>query len=187
MNVIQDLGGAPAAAPQAASLPSLDSNAPAIPSGPLKVLRGVANGQIPGVVVPKGSPEIASDLTPDDLSGMGVGFYIPQSTDYVGVLFNPEQISEGMLQKMDKAGKLSELPSIDSMLGESPAAEPVTPEEGAAPSGMGAVPIMPRPSMSADAQGELANDRLQNLTTEPSKRKLPGAGTVLNGLMNRAI
>ncbi len=198
MNILNDLGAAPAAneTPGASpELPALDAKAPPVPDGPLKVLRGVSSGQIPGVVVPKGTPEIASGLKPEDLHQFGVDLYIPKSGDYVGVLFNPQHISEKMLQGMDKAGKLGELPSIDKLLGsdsgDSGASADAGPTPSAdsdlGPSGMAPVQILPRSGLSSDAQGSLENSRLKALTTEPSKRTIPGAGSVLNGLVNRAI
>lgn len=193
MNVLKDFGGASAGTPAStAEIPALDSKAPPIPDGPLKVLRGVASGQIPGVAVPKGTQEIASGLQPEDLQDFGVGFYIPKSDDYVAVLFNPEQISEKMLQNMDKAGQLSQLPSIDKLLGgasgeSETVSAPPSSDEDTGPSGMAPVQILPRPGLSSSAQSSLANDRLKNLATEPSKRTIPGAGSVLNGLINRAV
>jgi hypothetical protein len=154
---------------------------------PLLVLRAIASGQIPGVTVPSDAPSIPSDLTPDDIAGAGVGLYKPQSEGFAVVLFNESKVALPDLQRMDAAGTLAEaLPSITSFLAP-PApgddAGPVAAAEDAAK-----VPVMPRPGMSGDAQRQVADARMDNLTpVEPSKRAIPGGGTILNGLLKRAV
>lgn len=206
MNAISDLIGsasgttptAPAAAAPTASDASPGS--PSIPPQALNVIRGLASGQVPGTYIPSDAPKIETGLSPGDLLKAGVGLYKPKTTGLVAVAYSPKQVSEKMLQKMDADGTLTKnFPSITDLLKgteEAPGgavadltgADGSTPPSGAsgATEQPASVPVMPRPTFGADAQATAANARIQALSPEPSKRKIPGGGSVLNGLVARA-
>jgi len=193
-NVIEDLAGAPVAPvaePAASGVPAVDAPALDIPEAPLRVLRGIKNGQLPGATIPEGAPPGKSGLTPDGLQAMGVNIYKPHSKGLAGVAYAPEHISEKEVAHLDKAGKLSDVfPDIMKLLGDqAPAAEGSgAPAEaaGASPTPPTSVPVLPRPTFGSDAQARITGDRVNAIQgVEPSKRPLAGAGKVLNGLFAR--
>lgn len=203
-NVISDLTGPAEAAPAPAvdaapEIPALavDGAGPKVPEQALRVIRGIGAGQIPGALVLKGQPGIESGITAPMLNEMGVGLYRPKDPTLLAVAFSPKQVSVKMLQGMDAAGKLKDsFPTMTSLLqgpGGDAGGAPMAPgaEEGATgpapePTPPATSQVMPKPTFGSDAQAQAANERLNNLTSEPSKRKIPGAGAVLNGLVTRA-
>jgi hypothetical protein len=185
-NILDGLGVAPQGG-QGETEAVDTANAPEIPRKPMLILRAIASGQLPGVVVPSNTPPIKNNLTPEDIAAMGVGMYRPQSEGLALVLFNSEQAPVETLQSMDQAGKLAEaFPSITEFLGSAGSAEaaqaPEQPQDEPMPE---RVPIMPPASGVAP---QAAQARLKALQpTAPSKRPVPGGGQVLNGLMQRPI
>lgn len=183
-NVLDGLGVTPAAD----NATDTGATPPAEPDAtykPLLVLRAISAGQIPGVAIPSNAPKITSDLTPDDITGAGVGIYRPHTSDLAAILFNQEQVPVKTLENMDKAGKLSEaFPSIMTFLG-----GPGTPKADADSStGPAPVPVMPAPTFGARASTKVATARVNALGgTAPSDRIRPGGGTVLNGLLQRPV
>jgi hypothetical protein len=168
--------------------------------GPLAVLKAVATGQLPGVLVPHDAPKIKSTLTPQDITDVGVQMYKPVTKGLAVVLFNPKLVPASTLQVLDKKGKLgSAFPSITTLLGKAksgasstddqtaePTASPNPPDPanpvGSTPPGnvnsaindlnlTGSpapqppqrVPVLPRPTFSADTQKRVGNVRAKNM------------------------
>ena len=83
----------------------------------LGVLKAVATGQMPGVLVPDSAPKINSPLTAADLTTLGLGLYRPHTKGLVGVVFNPKQVPLATLQTLDKKGRLEKaFPPITKFL-----------------------------------------------------------------------
>jgi hypothetical protein len=147
------------------------------------VLRAIKAGQLPGVAVPKDAPSIPSDLTPDDITDACVGIYRPATEGLALVLFNQQSVTLEQIKQLDQAGTLSDsFPSITDFLdGATGAGEPEPETNSTAP-----VHILPQPSGGGS---DLADARIKKLagTTQPSKHALPGAGQILNGLLQRPI
>ena len=196
-NVIEDLAGAPVApvaevAPS--GVPAVDETPLDIPEAPLRVLRGIKSGQLPGATIPENAPPGKSGLTPDGLQAMGVNIYKPHSKGLAGVAYAPEHISEKEVAHLDKAGKLSDVfPDIMKLLGDQAPTgvqnnegDVAAPDAGASPTPPTTVPVLPRPTFGSDAQARITGDRVNAIQgVEPSKRPLAGAGKVLNGLFAR--
>lgn len=204
-NVIADLTGAEAPvaniAPAGAPIPALEDKPalPDVPEAPLRVLRGIKNGQIPGAVIPEGAPPGKSGLTPEGLVELGIDVYRPKTKGLAGVVFAPEHLSLKEVQHLDAKGKLQDVfPNIMSLLGEgapngstgadNETVDSVSPSsQGTAPTPPQTVPVLPRPTFGSDAQARATSERVNAIQGEvPSKRPLPGAGKVLNGLFARA-
>ena len=190
-------GGSDAANPTLSKLPETAQLA----------VRGLSSGQIPGAYVPKGANPQSSGLKPDDLFSVGIALYKPHSKDILAVAFNPDTLSEKTLKAMDKAGKIPEnLPNLMNLLqgntatgggitGADTTSSPTTatPLSGITPKldGNGSPDaartsaILPRP---APRSSLLASQRAtEEASKEPSKRQVPGAGNVLNGLLARPV
>lgn len=179
---------------------------------PLAVLKAVIGGQLPGVLIPHDAPKIQSSLTPQDLLQSGVGLYRPKSPGIAAVLFNPQHVPVSTLKAMDSKGTLKKaFPPITKFLGaskgkaapksskvsnqapgpsDSPSAISETNLTGSpAPATVNMVPILPKPSFSADAEKQLAMKRVNAIAgnTLPSNRPMPGSGSVLQGLTQSVI
>lgn len=205
MNALSDLmpAGAPAAQIAPAGSPEIPALAdkpalPDIPEAPLRVLRGIKNGQLPGAVIPEGAPAGKSGLTPEGLVELGIDVYRPKTKGLAGVVFAPEHLSLKEVQHLDKAGKLQDVfPNIMSLLGDGAptgdsAGGPLEDTAGNsdanpdAPTPPQSVPVLPRPTFGSDAQNRAVSARATAIQGDvPSKRPLPGAGKVLNGLFAR--
>ena len=180
---------------------------------PLQVAQAVAGGHIPGVLIPKDAPKIdAGPVTQKQILGMGVNFYKPHDKDIASVMFNPKIVTVPTLQKVDKAGKLGTMfPSMTKFLnggatdkGMSNAPTEESPNfTGTNPPGHDtpnisdmnltgsppphapiSVPILPKPSMSGDAQKQLLNSRLKAASGQ-GPNTAPGSlrpNSIVNGL-----
>jgi hypothetical protein len=199
-------GGAPTPTPNPTSGVPDPSNLAAAAKDPaaqrpLAVLKAVALGQLPGVLIPKDAPKMQSSLTPGDVTSLGIGIYVPHTKGIHAIFFNQKSVPTSTLKALDKAGKLkTAFPSIMSFLSgkgaapASPADEP-TPVSGISDNNLtgsagpmpSVVPVLPRPSFSADASKQMAMRRVNALNGSPSSQTLPGGGSVLNGLLHRTI
>jgi hypothetical protein len=105
--------------PDAPPSPNNFASAAANPKlrAPLAVLKAVAGGQLPGVLVPTDAPKLDSSITPQDLHTAGIGMYRPQTKGLALVLYDPQQVPVATLQAMDAAGKLNKaFPSITKLM-----------------------------------------------------------------------
>jgi hypothetical protein len=175
----------------------------------LSVLHAIVAGQIPGVVVPKEAEKLDSKLTPQHITGLGLGIYRPKTPGLLFAVFNPHSVPESTLKALDAKGTLgTALPSLTALLkgatpegGQSTASgqTPAGDEPSAitdmnltgtpAPSDPTRVAVLPRGGMSADANKQLALRRAKAAAgnISPSARPTPGAGAVLNGLMQQVV
>ena len=175
--------------------PSETSAAPVADFGsrPTLILRGIASGQLPGAYVPKNAAPVKSDLTPEDLTQAGISIYKTRDPQVSAVLFNPETISEKQVAHLDTAGKITSVfPSTATLLaGPSGApADAAAPTDGSGDSEAAmTVPVLPRPNFGGMSPATMTNSRMMALNggSEPSKRLVPGAGKIINGLMERAV
>lgn len=168
-------------------------------------LAALSVGKIPAVSIPSGAKlPTETDLTPAAFQALGLSFYKASTDKSVqGAVFNPKVTSAEGLKKLDKAGKLGEaLPPITAFLNDSAEGSPdaasapgsdddQAPQAENPPASVPSsnpVPVLPRPAMGAGAQRATAQTRLKNLNAQkPTAQKIPGAGNLLNGLMNHAV
>ena len=181
-------------APTPAASPAPTPDAPAGPSATpdlsaFPVAAAIASGKIPGVYIPKGfKGKAAPGLTAQVLIKSGLGIYRPTSPDIQAVLFNAKTVPVAALKQADKAGELAQvLPPItaftDASKAPQGAAAGASDEQSPEPSAPDTVPVLPRPSSS-----RVQSSTLRNLAPQtPSGRQIPGAGTVLNGLLPKAL
>lgn len=164
-------------------------------------LGAIATGKIPGVVVPKDWRAPATKvITPQVMGALGLVFSKPEDPSLALAIVNPKKVTRKEFDKLDKEGKLdNHFPSIAEFVPSTgdamtPAANaPVAQAEpGTGAPSQGQVPIVPAPvgpGLGANAQDQIAKARAQNLTLNqvPSARQVPGGGSVLNGLIKRAV
>jgi hypothetical protein len=183
--------------PQAA--PPAVAPAPAAGSGALELpfVQAVLAGAPAGYAFAKGMQTPSIEVLKagvQEVVEAGLDFYKPDDKSLDAVMFNPAIFSEEAIVKADKAGILKDLfppflPENDSILAQSlaePGALPA-PTEGDV---MPAAPSAPMPSggPSAAAQGATAGIRADAMKQKtPSQRQKPGAGTVLNSLIQRTV
>jgi hypothetical protein len=163
----------------------------------LPFVQEVLEGRPPGYAFPKGLQTPAIDLLKQNFQSVvdaGLNFYKPTDKKLDAVMFNPAIFSEEAMVKADKAGILQDLfppflPENDPIL----AAQLATPDEAAAAGGGEAAgapmaPPMPAGGPPASVQGQTAQLRADQMAPKaPSERAKPGAGSVLNSLIQRTV
>lgn len=158
------------------------------------IVRGIASGQLPGAYIPESAPKSEANVSPEDLSAQGVSLYRPQTPGIAAVMFNSEVVPIEKIKELDASGTLTKtFPSVTDLMA-GPSAEagatPEAPAEAAEPAQQpSAVPVLPRPTFGGAAARKVSTARLAALGggVEPSKRLIPGGGSVLNGLVQRAV
>lgn len=216
-NLVEPMGGAPAALP-----PPVEPTASAQPAPP--AVEGTGNQaaipdeilQIPAFqgLMTGQPPALSADLksfdnrpegellakNKDTLMQAGIGFYRALSGT-TGVVFNSLYLSPEDLKKADKEGRLSQIaPSFDdvnqavmSSGADNPvlaaARVPAGPSAGAAPQPpQTGSPIPPSSGPPASAQKKLTTARLKNLQAgPPSSGARPGGGRLLNRILQQPV
>lgn len=169
------------------------------------VIKMISIGNPPAVLIEPGQyfpslEPIGKNLP--KIVAAGLDFYKSAKGD--GVLFNPLLINEAELKKADESGKLEKIiPKYADLTGEQPQEIPddkfeellkqqednatglrQLSQQSEKPSAM--APEAPPPP--AQAENKIAQARTKNLApTTPTTRNVPGGGTVLNGLLKRAV
>jgi hypothetical protein len=173
------------------------------------LLQDLTSGKVPGVYAPKGfqpPPQMAEATNPQVVQSLGLSIYRPHDNEVAAVLFNPKKISLQDLQKADKADKLEEvLKPITQYFDHTPssagtgqaqtapmnaAGTPTTNDANPAPNAPteSPVPVMPKPTFTADAQRQAAAMRLKNLQpVAPTGGPVAGGGQVINGILRPVV
>jgi len=169
------------------------SSTPVLKQAP--ILKAIIQGKPPGAVLMKDSKlgDKKSKITAKQISEIGLGLYKPKDKNLVGAVFNPAFIELKDVKALDEAGKLAQVfPALDQ-LAESmqPEAEPKPTEDLSEDQPQTAEQNQPMPKPAGtNAQRSVNRERvkvLDNEGKEPSKRTKPGAGLILNSLLERAI
>lgn len=200
---------APVAAPPTTTPPQgaqVDTQAVPPAADPKDVLAAypflgeIASAKIPGVFIPKGWSNPATKIiTPQVINSLGLVFSKSKDPSIALAIVNPKAIKRSEFDKLDKEKKLDDhFPSIATFVpsvsgaAASPAADAETASSDAQKPGPSEGPVdvtpMPAGGLGANAQDQIAKARTANLAQQlPSNRQVPGGGTVLNGLLKRAV
>lgn len=155
----------------------------------LPPVRALLEGNPGAIYAPEGINTPLTQTIGQNFKKMGeLGLALYRSPNKVMVMFNPNVVDPDDLRAADKAGKLDTVAKpLAAFEGEqAPVAGSAAP---AAPSPVGA-PVAPiNEGLTPRAQSKLAGERLSALKDNPapSKRPVPGAGRILNGLIERAV
>lgn len=117
-----------------------------------------------------------------------LGLALYRSPNKVVVMFNPAVLDPSDLRAADRAGKLDDV--AVSMASFESTGAPKTPESApGAPEPVSGAPAPVSEGLTPRAQSKLAGKRITALMDDeaPSKRPVPGAGKILNGLLERAV
>lgn len=144
-------------------------------------IQALLNGEPPAVRTPRAATDPLSALfnaNGKTLKDLGLGIY--RSLKDENIAFNPEFISPDEIPQLDAEGKLDEVAvPLSSLTGNSE----LSPAEGMP------MPVSSpsSPPLPAKSQNKVTQQRLNALApTTPTSRNRPGAGTILNDLMERA-
>lgn len=191
--------------PATAGAPPATAGAPPAEAAGAEVLnlsfvQEVLKGQPPGYVFTKGLNTPSISALKDNFRAVvdaGLNFFKPTDKKLDAVMFNPAIFPEEAMVKADKAGILQDLfppflPENDPILaaelgagGEAPG-EPGA--EGGAPMAAPMQAASPMGGPPASVQGQTAKLRADQMAPKaPSQRAKPGAGGVLNSLIQRTV